>query len=318
DRPTCGNLPGNDSDTIDSSARLNGSSDLHHSVDQIPLLRRATGKRWLLLAIAVGFTALGAWMLVDTIRRPATAEPGQLWLALAILIMSGGAGVLFGYEIIVAARKAADDIEPLGHPGTEGALVASYSTTWLVIGLTGSLAFALAGLLMLRAGLSGGGAGPTAIGALAAVVFGGFAAIGLLQLWQTRWSARRLSIDAAGIRDTRIGNRLIAWNEIAIIALRTLYGQRLIEVRLKDPSDYVADIGGVQRSLARLNVAFGFAPYAIAVRGLSATEAAVIAAIERFKPAYVLLIGDTDRPDWRKNQPLRCVPDSAQSRLASR
>jgi len=270
---------------------------LHHSVDQIPRLRRATGKRWLLLAIAVGFTALGAWMLVDTIRRPATAEPGQLWMALAILIMFGGAGVLFGYEIIVAARKAADDIEPLGRPGTEGALVASYSTTWLVIGLTGSLAFALAGLLMLRAGLSGGGAGPTAIGALAAVVFGGFAAIGLLQLWQTRWSARRLSIDADGIRDTRIGNRLIAWNEIAIIALRTLYGQRMIEVRLKDPSGYVADIGGVQKPLAHLNVAFGFGPYSIALRGLSATEADVVAAIERFKPAYVLLIGDTDLPD---------------------
>jgi hypothetical protein len=254
-------------------------------------------KPWLLLAIAVGFTVLGAWMLVDTIRHPAAAEPGQPWMALAILVMFGGAGVLFGYEIIAAARKAADDTQRCRQPTTDGALVASYSRAWLAVGVIGSLAFALAGLFMLQAGLASGGTSPVVIGALAAIVFGGFVAIGLLQLWQTGWSARGLSIDFDGIRDTRIGNRLIAWNEIAIVACRTLYGQRLIEVRLRDPSGYIADIGGVQKPLARLNAAFGFAPYSIALRGLSATEAAVIAAIERFKPATVLLIRDADLPD---------------------
>ena len=267
-----------------------------HSVDQVPRpRRRPTARQWLLLAIAVVFTALGAWMLVDTLQHPAAAEPRQLWMGLAILIMFGGATVLFGYEIIAITRI--EDIERALDARAPAPLVAIYSATWSAVGLAGSLAFALAGWFMLRAGLSGGGIALVAIGSLAAVVFGGFAAIGLLQLWQAGWSARRLSIDADGIRDTRIGNRLIAWNEIAIIACRTLYGQRLIEVRLKDPSDYVADIGGVQRSLARLNVAFGFAPYSIALRGLSATEADVMAAIERFKPATVLLIGDTDPSD---------------------
>ncbi|HTO82058.1 MAG TPA: hypothetical protein VMQ73_07480 [Methylomirabilota bacterium] len=71
----------------------------------------------------------------------------------------------------------------------------------------------------------------------------------------------------------------------------------MIEVRLKDPSGYVAGISGVQGPLARLNAAFGFAPYSIALRGLSATDADVMAAIERFKPATVLLIVNTDPSD---------------------
>src|SRR5215471_9246952 len=117
--------PRDDSDTIDSSARLNGSNGLPHSVDQVPRpRRRPTARQWLLLAIAVVFTALGAWMLVDTLQHPAAAEPRQLWMGLAILIMFGGATVLFGYEIIAITRI--EDIERALDARAPAPLVATY------------------------------------------------------------------------------------------------------------------------------------------------------------------------------------------------
>src|SRR5262249_39113621 len=147
------------------------------------------------------------------LRYPATAEAGQLWMALAILVMFGGAGVLFGYEIVADARRSRRVEAGLA----DGALVATYSNTWLAIAIGGALPFARAGGFVLRAGLWGDGAALIVVGSLAAVVLGGFAGIGMAHLRRRGWSARRLRIDAAGIRDSSIGDRLIAWDEIALV-----------------------------------------------------------------------------------------------------
>jgi hypothetical protein len=268
---------------------------VRHSVDQVPRpRRRANRKRWRLLAMAIAFTVIGAWMLVDTLRHPAAAKPGQLWMALSILVMFGAGAILFGYEIIAGARAASG--ESGGHGYSVDAWVATYSNVWLTIGSGGCIALALAGLFMLAAGLSGLGIGASIAGSLAVTTFGSIGLIGVAQLWRSGWSSRWLSIDATGIRDSRL-DRLIAWDEIALIAGRSLSGQRLIEVRLKEPALYVARMSGARRLLVRLNLAFGFAPISIGIAGLSATEADVMAAIERFKPATVLLIGDAELPD---------------------
>jgi len=251
-------------------------------------------KRWLLLGIAIVFTALGVWMLVDTLRHPAGAKPGQLWMALSILLLFGAAGLLFGFQILTETRRGRGAADEADRAPADGALLATYSKVWLAIGVGVCSAFALAGLFMFAAGLSGLGIVGIIVGLLAAIVFGSFAVIGLVQLGSRGWSARRIRIDAAGIRDSSIGDRLIGWDEIAVIARRTLYGQRLVEVRLRDPAAYVADITGLQRPLARLNLAFGFAPYSITLTGLNVDEADLIAAVDRFKPGTLLLLGGED------------------------
>jgi len=237
----------------------------------------------------MALTASGAWMLVDRLRHPATADPDQLWMALAVVVMFGACGLLFGFEIVAAARKRRpSDSHRQGT--SEAPLVMAYSNVWMGIALAGCAAFAAAGLFMLKASLAGGALGEFVVGLLAAVVFGGFAVIGGARLWQSGWSGGRVSIEAAGIRDSRLGGRLIAWDEIAVVTCRTFYGQRLVEVRFRDPQAFAASLAGLQRLLARLNGTFGFASYAITLTGLSVSEQELVAAIVRLKPASVTLL----------------------------
>jgi hypothetical protein len=246
--------------------------------------------RWLLLAVALAFSAAGAWMLIDALRHPTTAKPDQLWMGLASLAMFATGALLSAYEFAAGARIVRREAERPG-PGADAPFVATYSNVRTGVALAGCVAFAAAGLLMLKAGVAGDAVGGLAIGPLAATVFGGFAAIAITRLWRRGWSAGRLSIDAAGIGDTRLGGRVIGWDEIAAITRCTHYGQQLIEVQLRDPAAYVASLGRLQRFLARLNLAFGFAPYSIVVAGSDASADDIVAAIERFGPAAIFISG---------------------------
>ena len=231
---------------------------------------------------SLAFAAIGGWMLSDALRHPASAEPDQIWVALALVALFGSGAVLFGFGIVSERRRPHQGSSEAAGTG-DGSLRATYSGAWTAIGLGGCIAFALAGLFLLTAGIRGGSAVMVAIGLLAAVVFGGFALIGVIRLLQSGWG-RSIAVDAMGIRDSSLGNRLIAWEEVAAIVCRTFHGQRLIEVRLRDPHAYWSALGGPRRWLARLNAAFGFAPYSIGLTGLSVGEDEILAAIQRCKP----------------------------------
>jgi hypothetical protein len=243
--------------------------------------RRAAWRLWLLLAIAVAFTGIGAAMLIQTLRRPEIADPGQLWLALAILLMFGMAGVIFGYQLLLtrqATRRRATAAT------VDGPLVAAYSGLWQGLALLACLAFAVTGLLMMLAGKG------VFVGLLALVVFGGFAVLGLWRNRHRLWQRAEIRIDSAGIQDSRLASPLIAWGDIAAIACLSFSGQRFIDVRLKEPAAHLQRQYALDRQLSRLNQALGFGPHWIALTGLSASEAEIHAAIERFRPAGLPVI----------------------------
>ena len=248
-------------------------------------------KCWLQLLGALAFVAGGLWMLVDALRDPAGAEPGQLWMALAVTIMFGGCAGIFTYELH-GKRRADRRVRGTGHGSASGPLEAVYSNVWASLALAGCVAFAVAGIMMTLASATGGlGWAGFVVGPLAAIVFGAFAVLGAAQLRHSGRVFRRIRIDAEGLHDSRIGD-MIAWDEIEWIAGRRIYGQRVIEFGLADPDRILASLGRAQRTLARLNQRFGYAPYAIALAGLSVDEADLAAAIRRFRPPQLPVLLD--------------------------
>jgi hypothetical protein len=249
-------------------------------------------KTWLQLLGALAFVAIGLWMLADTLRDPTGAEAGQLWIALAVTLMFGGCAGIFVYELHNARRVDRRVRGGSGHRASSGPLDAVYSNVWAALALAGSTSFAVAGVMMFWASLTGGmGWAGLIVGPLAAIVFGSFAVLGAVQLPRSGRAFRRIRIDAAGIHDSRIGGT-IGWAEIAWIADRPIYGQPVIEVGLSDPDRFIAALGRVPRALAQLNHRFGYAPYAIALAGLSVGEAELAAAIHRFRPAHLPVLLD--------------------------
>ena len=243
-------------------------------------------KSWLQLLGALAFVAGGLWMLIDALRDPAGAEAGQLWMSLAITIMFGGCAAIFAYELH-GMRRAGQRARGMGHGSVSGPLEAVYSNVWASLALAGCVAFAVAGVMMTLASATGGlGWAGFVVGPLAAIVFGAFAVLGAAQLRHSGRVFRRIRVDADGIHDSRIGDT-IAWDEIEWIAGRRIFGQRVIEVGLVDPDRILARLGRAQRALARLNRRFGYAPYAIALAGLSVGEAELAAAIHRFRPTQL-------------------------------
>jgi len=242
---------------------------------------------WLPLLLALVFVAGGLWMLVDALRDPAVAKAGQLWMSLGIIIMFGGCGAVFAYEL--HSRRLLDQRlrGGSGHAAAGGPLDAVYSNAWAWLAVGGCVTFAIAGVMMLLASIAGGlGWDGFVIGPLTAIVFGTFAILGATQLPRNGRVFRHIRIDADGIYDSRIGGT-IGWGEIQWIADRSIYGQRIIEFGLTDPDRLLDRLGGVHRALARLNRRFGFAPYSIGLVGLSVGEGEVAAAIERFRPAQL-------------------------------
>jgi hypothetical protein len=239
--------------------------------------KRAIRKLWLLLAIALAFTAIGAAMLADALRQPEATDPGQLWMALAILLLFGMCGAIFGYQLRLAQRRARR--QATGSAG--GPLVARHSGGWHMLATLGSLGFAAAGLFMM---LSGAGILIGLVGLLAVLVFGGFALIGIWRGARHQWSGAEIRIDEAGISDSRLLPPLIAWSAIELIACRDHFGQRFLDLRLQDPADHLARQGGLAQRLGRLNQTIGFGAYTLPLTGLDAGESELLDAIARFKP----------------------------------
>ncbi|MBI3711329.1 MAG: hypothetical protein HY246_27110, partial [Proteobacteria bacterium] len=139
--------------------------------------RRTTRERRrsrLLLAAGLAFTAIGAWMLADAVRRPAAAEPGQLWKALAIVLMFGLCSLLSGYQIFLSRHRLH---RRQNAAAAGGPLIARHSGMWHGLVVAGCLAFAAAGVFLM---LSAAG---SIAGLLAAIVFGGFAVIAARRGW---------------------------------------------------------------------------------------------------------------------------------------
>lgn len=244
-------------------------------------------KSWLQLLVALVFVAGGLWMLVDALRDPAGAEAGQLWSSLGVTSMFGGCAALFAYELNRVRRAHRRARDGAGHGRASGPLDAVYSNVWAWLAVAGALTFAVAGVMMFLASVAGGiGWDGFVAGPLAAIVFGGFAVLGVLQLARNGRPFGQVRIDADGIYDSRIGGT-IGWGEIRWIAGRSIFGQRLIEFGLADPDRTLARFGRVHRALARLTRRFGVAPYGIGLAGLSVDEAEIAAAIERFRPAQL-------------------------------
>src|SRR5262249_35202835 len=127
-----------------------------------------------------------------------------------------------------------------GHGAAGGPLDAVYSNVWGWLAVAGSVAFAIAGLMMLVASIAGGlGWEGFVIRPLTAIVFGTFAILGAPQLPRSGRVFRHIRIDADGIYDSRIGGT-IGWGDIRWIADRSIYGLRIIEFGLDDP-DRVLD-----------------------------------------------------------------------------
>src|SRR5262245_8823214 len=183
--------------------------------------KRERRRQWLLLTIAVVFTAGGAAMLAQALRRPEAVEPSQLWMALAILLLFGMCIAIFGYQLRLAQRRARCQATASG----SGPLVARHSGAWHILATLGSLGFAAAGLFMI---LSGAGILIGLAGLLAIVVFGGFVLIGIWRGARQHWSGAEIRIDEAGISDSRLLPPLIAWSAIELICCRDHFGQRFL------------------------------------------------------------------------------------------
>jgi hypothetical protein len=72
-------------------------------------------KSWLQLLLTLAFVALGAWMLVDAFLDPAGMKTGQMWAALAIVVMFAGAAAIFAYELAARRRVGERTVGAAGH-----------------------------------------------------------------------------------------------------------------------------------------------------------------------------------------------------------
>ena len=140
-------------------------------------------KSWLQLLLALGFVAVGARMLADALRDPRGGKAGQVWTALAIVVMFAGCAAIFAHELAHAPRPSAPGAgRNMAPTNADGPLVAVYSTVWTAIALAGCVTFAGAGVMLVLASVAGGADGigwpGLIVGPLTAVVFGGFAIIG--------------------------------------------------------------------------------------------------------------------------------------------
>ncbi len=144
------------------------------------------------------------------------------------------------------------------------------SSRWrFVILLLGSLAFVVAGVIVLEAPLSDGESlsRRQLIGWASIAFFGGCSLIFARCLLDSR---PRLVIDDEGVLDRTIRTGPIPWEQIQGAYLRSMSGSVFLCLHLREPRQCLDRMSKVGRMLAKANTALGFTPVSLNVSNLAA------------------------------------------------
>jgi hypothetical protein len=164
---------------------------------------------------------------------------------------------------------------------SDGVVRFPLSRSRTVLGVLGSAAFVAVGAFLFTQGADR----PVlaVAGVLAVVTFGLFGVLGVRQL--LRRDRTGLAFDDEGFTDTSAPTAVgrVAWAETTGLRTGTLRGQPLIVVDVVDPDAVVARLGSAtRRASARANIRLVGSPVCLSAGNVAATEAAVLAAFERF------------------------------------
>lgn len=91
----------------------------------------------------------------------------------------------------------------------------------------------------------------------------------------------QVSVGPGGLRYRRWSDAEIPWSEIKSVRLKTYRGNKIIAVKLRDPSRYPGQ--GLFGRLAWVNQRVGFGDVTIATSALDHTAAEILAAIEHHR-----------------------------------
>jgi hypothetical protein len=107
---------------------------------------------------------------------------------------------------------------------------------------------------------------PRLVGWFGVVFFGlGF----IVVPWMLCSKGPLLVIDDHGIEDRRWKIGVIPWEDVHSLSVITIQSTKLLGIELVDPEKYLARLPRWQRSLAAINSAVGYPPFAISFAGLS-------------------------------------------------
>ena len=159
--------------------------------------------------------------------------------------------------------------------------VVKQSPEKLLLGFFGSIAFVLAGLVMLRStGVK------LQIGGMATVLFFGIAAS--MFAWRVmRTEYVILTLSERGLTDCRMFDGPVPWSQVLAARPFRIYGSRFIELRLRNPEHYPC------RGLARLHAMTGWSPHILYLGFLDCPADEVALAFEGYYEEYILRSGLT-------------------------
>ncbi len=161
-------------------------------------------------------------------------------------------------------------------------LVVRQSAGKLLTGFLGSLAFVLAGLVMLHnTGLK------VQVGGMATVLFFGIAAaVFAWRVMRTEYVV--LTLSEHGVRDNRIFDAPVPWSQIQAARSFRMYGSRFIELRLRNPERYPT------RGLSQWATLTGWSPHILYLGLLDCPADEVALAFEGFYQDYIQRSGLAD------------------------
>jgi hypothetical protein len=249
-------------------------------------------KLWLLVLGCPAFAAAAAWWLHKSIVHPDPSAPGEIWLALSMLLMFGGLTLMVPFVLLVlrrarrqAARRASAIPEALTIEIPKQPLVCVFGICSLLL---------TAGVSMAVAGFEGVGRRSIVflfVGLLFAGCVSLLIATYALVRWYTRGRPWRIRIDSDGIRDSRLGQLLISWSDVVSISRWTLRSYGTVAFRLRDPAAYRMALNPRERLWARLSGILNPSSYMLPLSTLSIEERELIDALRTFKPVQVAMVG---------------------------
>lgn len=174
-------------------------------------------------------------------------------------------------------------------------LVIRSATRKYLVALLGSLAFVVAGILVLLAQAPEESPRTLAIlGAwLCIIVFGGGALVFVSRLMDPR---PRVVVDSRGILDRTLGVGLIPWSDIKAAYRSSIGSQDAILLELRDPETYLARLSPSRRAMRALAAekdVLGFTPLSVNLSWVDANSQEVLKLILK-------RINETQRPPMEK------------------
>ena len=253
--------------------------------------------RWklgLMVLACPALAALAAWLLHKSLVHPDPSTPGEVWLALAMLLIFGV--FTAALPLLFRANRRLRRQAPQRMPSrTPQPLTIDIPNRFPIRILAVGILVLAVSVLTFVAGFEGVGSGSAEL-----FIFGLIGTVFLALLIPTyalqRWNARgvrwQIRIDADGIRDSRLGQFLISWSDVMSIRRWTFRGQPFIAFGLRNPAAYRKALNPLGRRWARVSGVIGSGSYTL---GLYAPpnieEGELIDGLCAFKPAGVAMTG---------------------------